>query len=152
MNSWTTRSLRRHLPALLLAATIVGGCARAAETPADRRAEEIEIAMQIGAPLPDAIDTRTIWSAANQVTFSHGLDIDAIDQWYDDLPNRFECEPAQTTAQARRERRPPWSLRCVVDEGDWWLVVTADTTRDAGEAATVVEVHHELKLAPTSAA
>jgi hypothetical protein len=142
--------LRRHLPAVLLASTIVGGCARTAETAADRRAEEIAIAMQIGAPLPDAIDTRTFWSAASQVPYSHRLDIDAIDQWYADLPNRFECEPAETTPRSvDRERRPRWSLRCLVDEGAWWLVITADTSPSAGEAVTVVGAHHELKLAPT---
>lgn len=100
--------------------------------------------MQIGAPLLDAVDTRTIWSAASQVPYSHRLDVDAIDQWYEDLPNRFECQPTEPALRsAGRERRPRWSLRCVIDEGDWWLVITSDTARNAGEAATVVGVRHE---------
>lgn len=147
-----THALRILLPAVFLASTLVGGCARPEETAADRRTEEIALAMQIGAPLPDAVDTRAMWSAASEVPYSHRLDVDAIDQWYEELPDRFECDPAEPVTRGAGHARQRWSLSCVVDEGAWWLVLTAATTPSGGEATTIVGVHHELKPAPTSIA
>lgn len=125
-------------------AAVASGCAPPARTDADRRAEDVAIAMQIGPPLPDAIDTRAVWEPSSQISYSHVVDVGAIDEWYDALPDRFECDPVGPMAKdALAAGDVSWSIRCLVDEGDYSLVITAHTTVEGDIAFTTVGAQHE---------
>ena len=144
-----TRTHARRSIAIAVAlglAALAGGCASPARTDADRRAEDVAIAMQIGPPLPDAIDTRRVWEPSNEIPYSHVVDVGAIDEWYDALPDRFECDPAGPVAKdTLAAGGASWSITCLVDEGDYSLVITAHTTLDGDIAFTTVGAHHELE-------
>ena len=148
----TNRRVRNRLPhaaggAALVVAALMAGCSDPVETGSDRRAEDISAAMMIDKPLPDAVDLRHAWVPLNGALYTHRADFDALRRWYHELPERFDCDHVDTVGldgpPPRQGRSVIWTLRCFVDDGDYWQVIAATTTVINGEASTSVGAYHE---------
>jgi len=133
----------------LAVAVLAAGCSEPAETVGDRRAEDIVAVSRIGPPLPDAVDERRAWVPLNGALYTHRVDLEPIRQWYDQLPERFDCDEIETVGldgPMPGESHPvTWSLRCYVADGDYWQVIAAATTVMNGEASTSVGAYHERR-------
>jgi hypothetical protein len=130
----------------LAVAALLAGCSEPAETASDRRAEDIVATIKIGGPLLDAVDRQHAWVPLNGALYTHRADFDALRQWYDELPERFDCDQIETVGldgPPPREGSMIWTLRCFVDDGDYQQVISATTTIIDGEAATSVGAYHE---------
>ena len=131
----------------LAVAAFLAGCSDPAETASDRRAEDIVATMRIGPPLPDAVELHHSWVPPNGALFTHRADFDALRKWYQELPERFDCDQVETLGidgpPPREGRSVIWTLTCFVEDGDYLQVISATTTVIDGEAATSVGAYHE---------